>query len=189
MGDSVINFDFVRKWGIIYICPYMGDDNPTHFPKNDITLYENEDDYYSGKAGVLNLETQVVKFSVPLFNFREFKYIDGLYFLDGIAYCADNGNLTCLAVYLNDFDIDFVPQFNAYYASNMKFLKGQSNIIYITPCTLFAVKEECTDFLKKTEKIKKLNSDEKAKQITITISETDDIKNVAEKILKEFSKK
>lgn len=91
-------------------------------------------------------------------------------------------------LYIHDFDIVYIEETKNYIAANMKFINEQS--FPLNKITLFACSQDAEDFMWRTGAIKRLNGEKSksGKQITITISETDDIKSVSEKILQEFSK-
>lgn len=158
-----------------------------------VEIYKNGNDYYNGKSCVLDIDFRTVVFSVPLFGLECLEYPScGLQFLFGKGYSFEDGKVKGQRVYLHDFNVYWLPNLGTWYASNMRFIEFvPDKEIIVNKCNLFATQEDCTALLRMTKKIEKLDDDEtvsKTKQITITISETDDIKSVSEKILQEFSK-
>ena len=154
--------------------------------KKEIAIYENANDYYNDKRAVIGLKYRNVNFRVSLFHLECSQYVIGeLNCLIGYGYSVENGEIKVHQVYLHDFDIDYYPEFDTYWAKNMQFIElGAKNVEIVNDCNLFAEKKDCKElFGTMTEKVSI------SKQITITISENDDVKSVAEKILKEFSKK
>lgn len=182
-GIVSIEFDFVGKNGeIVAVCPYIG------MIGNDITIYANENDYYNKKTVGFGIERKDVKFSVALKRLDTIVYSCGLTCLEGVAYSIKNKTAELQYLYIHDFDIVYIEETKNYIAANMKFINEQS--FPLNKITLFACSQDAEDFMWRTGAIKRLNGEKRkrGKQITITISETDDIKSVSEKILQELSK-